>query len=154
MRVQWRTMRVLNVVHAALFVLASAASTQAQITPAEDAPKPLSPEESLQRVRLPEGFRMELVASEPVVTEPSCIAFDEYGSMFVCELHGYNVEGHIDTRELNKTGKLDTQVRRLRWELLGGAVADEAARNQFGVLKKLIDSDGDGIMGQSERVGG
>ncbi|MEC8942255.1 MAG: hypothetical protein VYC95_05955 [Verrucomicrobiota bacterium] len=50
---------------------------------------------------LPEGFQIDLVASEPVVKEPSGIAFDEHGRVFVCELHGYNIEGHIDTQELN-----------------------------------------------------
>lgn len=97
-------------------------------------------------MRLPKGFRIELVASEPVVEEPSCVAFDEHGRMFVCELHGYNIEGHIDTRELNKKGVLDTDVRRLRWELQGGEIAEEAARNQYGVLKMLVDTDGDHLM--------
>ena len=69
---------------------------------------------------------MELVASEPIVQDPSCLAFDEMGRMFVCKLHGYNIEGHLDVVKLNKTGQLDTEVRRLRWELLGGRIAEEA----------------------------
>ena len=69
--------------------------------------------------------------------------------MFVCELHGYNIEGHIDTQELNKTGKLDTSVRRIRWELQGGEIADAAARQQFGVVRILTDADGDGVMDAS-----
>ena len=79
-------------------------SSDARIQPAEDAPQPLSPAESAQAgFVLPEGFQIDLVASEPVVKEPSGIAFDEDGRVFVCELHGYNVEGHIDTQELNKS---------------------------------------------------
>ena len=31
--------------------------------------------------------------------------------MFVSELHGYNLAGHLDIAELNKTGQLDTRVR-------------------------------------------
>ncbi|MGK0189781.1 MAG: putative membrane-bound dehydrogenase-like protein [Verrucomicrobiales bacterium] len=139
-------MRTFFLLPIALLLWGPFVSAFAQILPAADAPKPLSPAESASRISLPAGFKIELVASEPVVEEPSCIAFDEGGRIFVCELHGYNVEGHIDTRELNKTGKLDTNVRRLRWELQGGAIADEAAENQFGVLKLLTDTDGDGIM--------
>jgi len=116
------------------------------IQPAADAPKPLSPEASAAKIKLPEGFRIELVAKEPVVEEPSCVAFDPRGRMFVCELHGYNVEGEIDVAELNKTGELDRTVRRIRWELLGGPIAEKAAQRQYGVLKMLSDTDGDGLM--------
>ncbi|MEM7312201.1 MAG: PVC-type heme-binding CxxCH protein [Planctomycetota bacterium] len=120
------------------------------IQKAVDAPQPLSPEESAKRMRLPAGFRIELIASEPLVEEPSCIAFDEKGRLFVCELHGYNVEGEIDVRELNKTGKLDREVRRLRWELMGGKIADEARLRQYGKLKLLFDDNDDGRMDRAE----
>ena len=117
-----------------------------EIQKAADAPQPLSPEESAKRIRLPEGFRIELVASEPLVEEPSCIAWDEHGRVFVCELHGYNIEGHIDTEELNKTGELDKTVRRVRWEFKGGPIAEAAAKRQTGTLKLLTDINGDGLM--------
>ena len=120
------------------------------IQPAADAPQPMTPEESASKMRLPEGFRIDLVASEPLIEDPSCIAFDERGQMFVCELHGYNVEGHIDVTELNKTGVLDMKVRRVRWEFLGGKIADEAAKRQYGVVKMLTDIDGDGVMDKAE----
>jgi hypothetical protein len=63
--------------------------------------------------------------------------------MFVCELHGYNLEGQLDIEELNKTGRLDTQVRRVE--------ADErfkraAKVGTYGVVKMLQDTDGDGRM--------
>ena len=130
--------------------LCIASSSDARIQPAEDAPQPLSPAESAQRIVLPKGFQIDLVASEPVVKEPSGIAFDEHGRVFVCELQGYNIEGHIDTQELNKTGKLDKTVRRIRWEFKGGEIAEEAARQQFGVVKLQTDTDGDGIMDKAE----
>ncbi len=120
------------------------------VSPAPDAPKPLPPLESLKRVVLPDGFEMALMASEPQIQDPSGIAFDEWGRLFVCELHGYNIEGHLDVQELNKTGKLDTQVRRVRWEFMGGKIAEEAAKRQFGVVKLLSDRDEDGIMDHAE----
>ena len=98
---------------------------------------------------MPEGFRIDLVASEPVVKEPSGIAFDEHGRVFVCELHGYNVEGHIDTQELNKTGELDKTVRRIRWAYKGGKIAAEAAKQQFGSVKMRTDK---AVGGGTEKV--
>ncbi|MCA9212089.1 MAG: HEAT repeat domain-containing protein [Planctomycetales bacterium] len=118
----------------------------AQIKPATDAPQPLSPAESAKTIQLPAGFRIDLVASEPLIQDPSCIAFDEAGRLFVCELHGYNVEGQLDVDELNKTGKLDTTVRRLRWEHMGGKIAEQAKLLQTGIVKLLVDSDNDGLM--------
>ncbi|MDF1843615.1 MAG: c-type cytochrome [Rubripirellula sp.] len=119
------------------------------VQPAPDAPQPLSPRESAAAMQLPDGFTVDLIACEPVVTEPSCIAWDERGRLFVCELHGYNIEGHLDVQKLNKSGKLDTKVRRIRWELQGGKIADQAAIQQRGVVKMLRDTNGDGQMDES-----
>ncbi|MEM7476033.1 MAG: hypothetical protein AAF483_13650, partial [Planctomycetota bacterium] len=116
------------------------------ITRPADAPMPLSPEESKARMQVPEGFVLDLVAAEPVVQEPSCVAFDEFGRMFVSELHGYNVEGEIDVEQINKTGKLDRAVRRIRWELQRGDIAEQALEQQYGKVKLLVDSDADGVM--------
>jgi len=131
-----------------VFILSSFCLAE-EIKPAADAPQPMSPEQSAAQMRLPDGFRIELVASEPVIQEPSCIAFDAKGRIFVTELHGYNVEGEIDVAKLNKTGKLDTEVRRLRWEFMGGETAEEAKLRQFGKVKLLKDTDGDGRMDKS-----
>ena len=133
-----------------ILLLAVVSSAVAQIKPADDAPQPKSPQESASLMALPEGFRIELVASEPLIQEPSCVAFDEFGRMFVTELHGYNVEGELDVAELNKTGKLDKEVRRLRWEFMDGDIAKKAAKLQYGVVKMLTDTDGDGRMDKAD----
>ncbi len=129
-----------------LFVCCCRSGVFGEVQKAEDAPRPLSPQQSAALLRLPDGFRIDLVASEPLIQEPSCITFDEQGRMFVTELHGYNVEGEIDVAKLNKTGELDTEVRRLRWEFIGGEVAEEAKHRQYGKIKLLTDTDGDGQM--------
>ena len=49
----------------------------AQIPHPDDAPKPLTPEESAKRFKLPDGFRMELIASEPLIHEASGVCWDE-----------------------------------------------------------------------------
>lgn len=86
---------------------------------------------------------MELAASEPGIESPSGVCWDERGRMFVTELHGYNLEGQLDIEALNKTGVLDTEVRRVQ--------ADErfkraAEPGTYGVVKRLGDSNGDGRM--------
>jgi putative membrane-bound dehydrogenase-like protein len=129
------------------FLLALTLSASAAIPPPTDAPKPLTPEESAAAYKLPDGFRMEVIASEPLIASPSAVCWDERGRMFVSELHGYNLEGQLDIEELNKSGQLDTQVRRVQ--------ADEkfkkaAERGTFGVVKMLRDKDGDGRMDQAD----
>jgi len=104
----------------------------AEIPKPTDAPRPMTPEQSAAAFRLPAGFRMEVIASEPLIASPSAVCWDERGRMLVSELHGYNLEG-----------QLDTQVRRVQ--------ADEkfkkgAERGTYGVVKLLLDTNGDGRM--------
>lgn len=51
----------------------------------------LTPQETLASFRLPEGLEIELVASEPLVTDPVAISFDEQGRLFVVEYRDYPV---------------------------------------------------------------
>jgi mono/diheme cytochrome c family protein/glucose/arabinose dehydrogenase len=55
----------------------------------------LKPEESLKSFRLAPGFRIELVASEPLIHDPVAITFDPDGRIWVVEMRGYmpNVDG-------------------------------------------------------------
>ena len=114
-----------------------------QIPTPNDAPKPLSPAESAKAFSLPPGIRIQLLASEPLIREPSGVCWDEQGRLFVCELHGYNLEGQFDVDELNKSGKLDFQVRRVQASEESKRKADAET---YGTLKLLQDSNGDGIM--------
>ncbi len=54
--------------------------------PARD---PLSPEEAIEEFVLAPGYRIELVASEPMIHDPVQIAFDADGSIWVVEMRGY-----------------------------------------------------------------
>jgi mono/diheme cytochrome c family protein/glucose/arabinose dehydrogenase len=49
----------------------------------------LSPEEALRGFVLEPGFRIELVAAEPLVGDPVAIAFDPSGRIWVVEMRGY-----------------------------------------------------------------
>jgi len=55
----------------------------------------MSPEETLATLKVPAGFRVELVASEPMITAPVAMQFDEHGRLWVVEMNGYmpNIEG-------------------------------------------------------------
>jgi putative membrane-bound dehydrogenase-like protein len=52
---------------------------------------PKSPEESHACFEIEPGFRIELVAAEPVITDPVAIDFDQSGRMFVVEYTDYPV---------------------------------------------------------------
>lgn len=49
----------------------------------------LTPEQELATFQLPDGYVVELVASEPLVRDPVCIAFDSDGAFAVCGMHPY-----------------------------------------------------------------
>lgn len=50
---------------------------------------PLPPEEAMKHIKLPAGFRLQLVLSEPQIREPVAVAWDGNGRMFVAEMRGY-----------------------------------------------------------------
>lgn len=57
---------------------------------------PQSPGESMTKIRLRDGFNVELVAAEPLVHDPVAVDFDEDGQMYVVELPPYNSYGVED----------------------------------------------------------
>ncbi len=72
----------------------------------------LSPEESMSTFEVAEGFRIELIASEPLVADPVAMEIDENGRMYVVEMHGYPLDksGSGAVRLLEDTdgdGKMD-----------------------------------------------
>lgn len=85
-----------------------------------DNPSPthLTPEQSIKTFKLPKGYHLELVASEPMIHEPVAIAWDGNARMYVAELNTYmqDVEGtgeHAPTsrvmllEDTNNDGKMD-----------------------------------------------
>ena len=69
-----------------------------------DAALPRSPEEALRSFQLQPGFRIELVASEPMIEDPVAMAFDESGRLWVVEMRGYmnDIEGSDETQPIGR----------------------------------------------------
>jgi putative membrane-bound dehydrogenase-like protein len=78
---------------AGLLILSASPGTEADSKRGLRPGDPLSPKEELATIRVPRGFRVELVACEPNVVDPVAIAFDENGRLFVAEMRGYPNEG-------------------------------------------------------------
>ena len=50
---------------------------------------PLSPQQALEKMVVPDGFKVELVASEPDLVNPVAMAFDDRGRIYVTESFEY-----------------------------------------------------------------
>lgn len=84
----------------------------------------LTPEQARDRFQLEPGFRIDLVAAEPLVHDPVAMAFDPQGNLWVAEMAGYNADIVQVMPELAGTVK--------SWPK--------------GKIVKLEDTDGDGRM--------
>src|SRR3954471_21627630 len=55
----------------------------------EDSSKPLTPEETIQHFKVAPGLKMEVVAAEPVISQPLNLHFDERGRLWVVQYLQY-----------------------------------------------------------------
>lgn len=129
----------------------------------------LSPEESMETFHLPDGYKVELVASEPMVDEPVTIAWDGNGKLYVAEMNTYmqDVNGTGNNRSISKIkqlidtdgdGKMDKSTIFIDSLLLprmilpldnGELIVNETYSYD---LWKYTDTDNDGIADKKERV--
>lgn len=71
----------------------------------EDSSPPKSPEEELETFEIEKGFKIQLVASEPMVQDPIALTFDEDGRLWVVEMRGFMTD--IDgTEEQDPLGRI------------------------------------------------
>lgn len=95
------------VLHSSLIVLSSSFLPHAEAVNLKNAgpekveikfnlppPVPLSPEEAMKTFKVEKGFRVELVAAEPMIEAPVAISFDDQGRMYVVEMRGYMHDMH------------------------------------------------------------
>ena len=128
----------------------------------------LSPEESMKTFYLPEGYKVELVASEPMINEPVTIAWDGNGRMYVAEMDTYmqDVNGIGTNQPISKIklledldgdGKMDKStvfidsllLPRMILPLENELIVNETFSYDLWSYK---DTDNDGVADKKERV--
>ncbi len=128
----------------------------------------LSPEESMKTFYLPEGYKVELVASEPMIDEPVTIAWDGNGRMYVAEMNTYmqDVDGSGTNQSISKIkmledldgdGKMDKStvfidsllLPRMILPLENELIVNETFSYDLWSYK---DTNGDGVADKKERV--
>ncbi len=114
----------------------------------------------LSTFSIADGFKLELVALEPLISDPVAMEIDELGDVYVVEMHGYplNVEGSGVVKKLfddDKDGRFDRSevfadqlilpTGIMRWKQ-GILVTDPPD------LLYLEDADGDGRADKREKL--
>jgi putative membrane-bound dehydrogenase-like protein len=85
----WRSWILAPVLCLAVSVRAAAAEPDVE---GKDLPRipPTEPDKALATFQIRKGFRIELVAAEPLVVDPVAMSFDEDGRLFVVEMRDYS----------------------------------------------------------------
>jgi putative membrane-bound dehydrogenase-like protein len=88
---------------------------------------PTSASDAAKTFRVLDGFRMDLLAAEPLLSSPVAMAYDENGRAYVCEMrdYPYTDKAHHQRNQENPT---------------------DAA---IGAMRLLEDTDGDGVFDKS-----
>lgn len=84
---------------------------------------PTPPEAATRTFRVLDGFRMELLAAEPLVASPVAMAYDEDGRAYVCEMRDYP----YTDKARHKPGQ------------------ENPTDEPIGRVRLLVDGDGDGV---------
>src|ERR1035441_5192112 len=96
-------------------------------------PSPKSPSESLECIRVPSGFKVESVASEPLIESPVAFEWGPDGKLWVVEMRDYPTGGatgdltqrHHDPQAQRKEATKGNEGN----EGLGGKAAQEDSTN-------------------------
>lgn len=136
----------------------------------DDNPSPaaLTLEQSMRSFRLPKGYHLELVASEPLVTEPVAIAWDGNARMYVAQMETYmqDVDGTDEhephsrimlLEDTNGDGKMDKSsvfIDKLMLPRMILCVGHELLVNETDTYDMYAykDTNGDGVADQKRHV--
>ncbi|HUS36040.1 MAG TPA: PVC-type heme-binding CxxCH protein [Verrucomicrobiae bacterium] len=103
----------------------SALGTGERVADTNDLPRfaPVAARDALDTFQMRDGFRLELVAAEPLVIDPIAFAFDEDGRLFVVEMNDYpdrkqhrgRISRLVDTDADGRFDKATVFAKDLRW---------------------------------------
>ena len=130
--------------------------------------QPLSPADEQKTFLLPPGYRMELVLSEPDITEPVAMAFDGNGRLYVAEMNTYmkeidgkdqhtpksRVSVHWSSRndgvfDQHRVFADNLMLPRLLLPIHDGVLIGETDTNDIFLYR---DTDGDGVSDEKRSV--
>lgn len=139
-----------------------------RIVDSNPSPAHLSPAESLKSFRVPKGYHLELVASEPMIKEPVAIAWDGNARMYVAQMETYmqdvNATGEQEPisrvmllEDSDNDGKMDKSsvfIDKLRLPRMLLCVGKELLVNETNTynIYAYKDSNGDGAADQKRIV--
>ncbi|WP_420146880.1 DUF7133 domain-containing protein [Spirosoma sp.] len=131
-------------------------------------PAHLTPEQSLRLFRVPKGYHMKLVASEPMVREPVAIAWDGNARMYVTEMDTYMQDADATgehepisrimlLEDTNGDGKMDKSsvfIDKLMLPRMILCVNHELIVNETDTydLWSYKDTNGDGVADDKKRI--
>ena len=135
----------------ALFLLTTVSSCSEKAGPEKE--QAVSADQALSTFTIAGGFQIEMIAAEPLVSDPVDMEIDENGRMYVAEMHGYPLDksgsgkiivlsdtdgdGIMDQRKIFKDSLLlPTGI--MRWKK--GLIVTDAPN-----ILNLEDSDNDGV---------
>ncbi|WP_113926234.1 DUF7133 domain-containing protein [Cognataquiflexum aquatile] len=92
-----------------LLILGRCSEKKAPI-PADSSP-PKSPQEELETFEIEKGFKIQLVAAEPMVQDPIALTFDEDGRLWVVEMRGFmtDIDGTEEQQPLGRISVLEDE---------------------------------------------
>lgn len=136
------------------FLFASCRHT-ATIRYDEDA---VPPDQALSTFEVEPGFKIEMIAAEPLVSDPVDMEIDEYGRLYVVEMHGYPIDKNkkgtiVQLSDTDGDGVMDKRTifldelilpnGILRWK--NGFIVTDAPNVYY-----IEDTDGDGKADKKE----
>ncbi|MCK5941474.1 MAG: discoidin domain-containing protein [Planctomycetes bacterium] len=130
--------------------------------------RPRSPADAIAAIELPPGYRLELVASEPMIREPAALAWDGNGRMYVAELRTYmqDIDGTDELAPTSRVSRLDDSdgdgrmdtatvfidglvLPRMLLPLQDGLIVRETGTLDLHLYR---DTDGDGVADDKQLV--
>ncbi|HSI62700.1 MAG TPA: dehydrogenase, partial [Candidatus Saccharimonadia bacterium] len=126
-----------------------------------------TPEEALKTFKVEKGFKVQLVASEPMIETPVAMSWDHKGRLYVVEMRGYmnDVNGAGEDQKIGRIKRLEDVdgdgvmdratvfVDNLLMPRGVMALGDGAIVAEPPTLKWYHDTNDDGVADKSEEVG-